>query len=500
MRRRLVIALFVGCVGVLPAHAAAAPLSLSVTQVGPQDGGGEPSIASGPEGNLYVSYPSSSGMSFFRSFDDGSSWNKGGIASTSSGDTAVNVDSSGAVYQANLNGDGTLQGDVFKSFDFGATWPQRGTSVDQQDATSNPFLVDRQWTDAYIPPGKTTNNAEVYMEYHDFGPSQVWVTASHDGGKTFGLPTDVAAASPQSAAYTFCNSIPGGVKVVQSGPHAGRIYTAWLAGDPVTNPATGCNLTQLDTFHTIWIAWSDDQGSTWTSQLVFDGGIGHDASALFADLTLDNAGNPYIAFGDNLTDEWDMWVTASFDGGKTWNGKSDGTGRPYKVNTDSGTHFFPAIAVGDPGHVDVAWIGTPTKIATLPYGKPSPGGGAGANWYLYAAQSLDLAGGSPHWTQTKVTPDPIHVGDVCTLGIFCVSPDSNRDLLDFIDLAVDPAGAAHVSFTQDTPKATGIYAANQTGGHSVLGPPATSRTLRAHYIRRHDRNHGARARRARKHD
>ena len=42
-------------------------------------------------------------------------WNKGGLASTSSGDTAVNVDSSGAVYQANLNGDGTLQGQLSHS-------------------------------------------------------------------------------------------------------------------------------------------------------------------------------------------------------------------------------------------------------------------------------------------------------------------------------------------------------------------------------------------------
>jgi hypothetical protein len=453
----------------IPASAAAAPMTLSVKQVGPQDGGGEPSIASGPEGNLYVSYPSSSGMDFYRSFTHGKKWLKGGIAQTSSGDTAVNVDSSGAVYQSNLNGDGDLQGDVFKSFDFGATWPQRGTSADGQDATSQPLLVDREWTDAWIPPGKTTNDADVYMEYHDFGPSQVWVTASHDGGKTFGLPVDVAAASPQSEAYTFCNSIPGGLKIAQSGPHAGRIYAAWLAGDPATNPATGCNLTQLDTFHTIWIAWSDDKGATWTSQLVFDGGIGHDASGLFADLTLDNAGNPYLAFADNLGDEWDMWVEASFDGGTTWNGKSDGSGQPYKVNSDTGTHFFPAIAAGAPGRVDVAWIRTPAKISTLPYGKPAPGGGDGDSWYVYAAQSLDLNRGTPHWAQTQITPKPIHVGDVCTLGIFCVFPNSNRDLLDFIDIAVDPAGLAHVAYTQDTTP-TGIFSANQSGGPTVLAP------------------------------
>jgi hypothetical protein len=443
------------------------PIGASVVKVSPKNGGGEPSIAVGPEGNEYVSFPGDPGMSFFRSFDGGTSWTPGAIADASSGDTSLNVDSSGAVYQGNLNGN--LQGDVYKSFDAGATWPQKGTSVDGMDSTSQPFLVDRPWTDAYIPAGKTTNEARVYDEYHDFGPSQVWVTSSTDGGKTFGTPTDVAAASPQAEAATFCNSIPGGVKVVQSGPHAGRVYAAWLAADLPTNVATGCNLTQLNTFHSAWIAWSDDGGASWTAHPVFDGGFGHDASALFADLTLDDRGNPYVAFGDNLTGEWDMYVEASFDGGTTWNGKSDGTGAPYQVNSDTGTHFFPAIAAGDPGKVDVAYIGTPTRIGTLPYGKPSPGGGAGASWYLYEAQSLNVASGKPTWAVSKVTPDPIHVGDVCTLGLFCaVFPDANRSLLDFIDLAIDGGGKAHAAFTQDTDQNNGIYVANQKSGKPVV--------------------------------
>jgi hypothetical protein len=451
-----------------PPIAQAAGVGASVVKVGPKNGGGEPSIAVGPEGNQYVSYPSDDGMSFYRSFTGGRTWIAGGIADPSSGDTTVNVDRSGAVYQGNL--DGNLQGDVWKSFDAGASWPQKGIGYDGQDASGQPFFVDRPWTDAYIPPGKTTRRARVYLEYHDFAPSQVWVNVSKDGGNTFGTPTDIVASSPEAQAATFCNSIPGGVKVAQSGPHAGRVYAAWLAADLPSNAATGCNLTQLDTFHSVWIAWSDDQGSTWTAHPVYDGGFGHDASALFADLTLDNHGNPYVAFGDNLGDEWDVYVEASFDGGKTWNGKSDGTGKPYKVNADTGTHFFPAIAAGDPGKVDVAYIRTPKKIATLPYGKPAPGGGEGARWYLYVAQSLNLASGSPTWTVSKLTPNLIHRGDVCTLGLFCaVFPTANRSLLDFIDTAIDGNGRMHASFTQDTDQSNGIYVANQASGPTVLG-------------------------------
>ena len=76
---------------------------------------------------------------------------------------------------------GNLQGDVWKSFDQGGSWPQRGTSLDGQDSTSSPFLVDREWTDAYIPRGKTTKQARVYIGYHDFGPSIIWVNVSKDG-------------------------------------------------------------------------------------------------------------------------------------------------------------------------------------------------------------------------------------------------------------------------------------------------------------------------------
>jgi hypothetical protein len=454
--------------------------SLSITQVGPKRAGGEPSIASGPDGKLFVSYPGS-GMNFFRSSDAGRTWTEGANeADTQSGDTSVNVDSTGAVYQSNLNGinldPDALQGVVYKSTDLGDHWTKGGGFVNDSNSTNQPFFVDRQWADAYVPPGKTTGQGLVYFTYHDWGPNQIWVNVSTDGGKTFGIPQDVIT-SPQAQADSFCDTIPGGIKVVQSGPHAGRVYVAWLAASAPTDEVTGCNVTQLDTFHSVWLAVSDDRGATWTDRLIFDGGFGHDASGLFADFTLDDQGNPYVAFADNLSGEWDMYVMASFDGGVTWNGRSDGTGVPYKVNADTGTHFFPAIAVGDPGRVDVAYIRTPAVIPVNPYGKPSPGGGDGDSWYVYMAQSTNVRAGSPTWNVVQAAPGTIHVGDVCTLGIFCIDSTTglpltgaNRSLLDFIDIAVDPRGFAHAAYTADRPLPAGpngIFSANQVSGTSV---------------------------------
>jgi hypothetical protein len=483
IRRRLSVVVIAAVLLMAPTVAqAAVPTrppgpTFGVAKVGPQDGGGEPSIASANTGELYVTYPASSGTPFFRSKDGGRSWTKGATADSASGDDCMTTDQSGALYLCNLAGNNDkapLQSDVYKSTNDGGSWAQAAGVLPGVGASSQPFATDRPWADAYVPRGATTSRALAALMYHDFVPSQIWVNISTDGGKTFGAPTDVIAGSPEAQAYTFCNSVPAGTKIEKSGPHPGRIYVAWIAPDAPSSLATGCNFTMLDTFHTLWVAWSDDAGSTWTTQMAFDGGLGHDASTPFAAFTLDDQGNPYIAFADNLGREYDMYVVASFDGGKTWEGGNGplgslaGAGKPFKVNSDSGTHFFPTIAAGDPGHVDVAYLATPATISTLPNGKAAPGGGAGDSWYLEAAQTLNLRAAHPTWSVSRATPRPVHVGDICNLGIFCVGPSSNRDLLDFISVAVDPrTGLMHIAYTNDNATHE-IDAANQVGGSSVL--------------------------------
>jgi hypothetical protein len=454
--------------------AGSAPRAIfSISLVGPQTiSGGEPSIAVGPEGFLYVSYPTDDGVFFFRSQDDGKTWKPGPVVDENAGDTTVNVDRSGAVYQSNLRNiqanPGLLQADVYKSFNHGRSWPQKGMVPGADNSSNSPLFVDRQWVDVYQPPGKSTNQARVYLTYHDFVPSQIWVNTSKDGGRTFSEQVD-AISSPEAQASSFCNTIPGGLRVAQRGPHAGRVYVAWITADVITNAATGCNYTQLNTFYRVWVAWSDDEGSTWTDQLVYDGGLGHDTSALFADLTLDRLGNPYLAFSVNPVDQWDVYVMASFDGGKTWNGKSDGSGPPIRVTRTKGTHIFPAITAGDPGKVDVTWIETRTVIPTLPYGKAFPGGDPNATWRVFMGQSLNLRAKTPKWTTVPVT-GIIHTGDVCTLGLFCAAAGpigADRTLLDFIDVEADARGKARIAYTDSRGPDEGIYVASQRTGSRI---------------------------------
>jgi hypothetical protein len=513
-----IIAAAVGVTTGAPVAVLAAPApTYSVANVGAY--GGEPSIVSDRLGRLYDTTPSG-GTIAYTSTDHGTTWQQVTTADPNSGDDCLATDQANAVYLCNLAGTpgvAPLQADVWKSVDHGTTWSHGAGFLPPVvcGTSCSPFGVDRDWVAASIlQPGAGTANAEVVLMYHDFyGPSQIWVNISHDGGQTFGPPQDVLlspAFTPGAIAgtvvaqgYTMCNTVPAGVAIAPPGtPHAGRIFVAWIAADPAQN-GSGCNITMLQAFHTLWVAWSDDNGLTWTPQQAFDAGLGHDASTPFVGFTLDKQGNPYFGFAINLnanpatcsaesaagtvqTDsscEYDMYVVWSNNGGTTWDGGGGlipgSAAKPYRVNppSETGTHFFPAIAAGAPGQVDVAYLRTTEILPTDAFGKANPGGCAGpitgnpptyppaCQWNLYAAQSLNLTAspGQATWATTQVTTTPMHIGDICNLGIACIPRISNRHLLDFITETVDPQGCAHIAFADDN-TVNKLRAANQTSG------------------------------------
>jgi hypothetical protein len=493
----------------------ASPPGYQVANVGAY--GGEPSIASDSAGHLYVTTPQGGTLTYLSS-DRGKTWQQVTTADANSGDDCLATDQSGAVYLCNLAGSegvAPLQADVWKSVNQGASWTHGEGALPQSGTSSSPFGVDRDWVAASILSGKSTSKAEVVLMYHDFyGPSQIWVNISHDGGATFGAPIDVLSApavtpgviagTVVAQGYTLCNTVPAGVGIVPPGkPHAGRIIVGWIAADLPQN-ATGCNVTMAEAFHTIWISYSDDGGTTWTPQQAFDAGIGHDTSTPFVAFTLDRQGNPYFGYTANASSnpatcsaestagtvqsdsscEYDTYVVWSSDSGATWDGGGGLIGgsaaAAYRVNppSETGTHFFPAIVAGNPGQVDVAYLRAPQILPTDPFGKADPGGCGGPDatgnpstyppactWNLYAAQSLNLSKGvsGATWAISQITTTPMHVGDICNLGIFCVAPASNRNLLDFIQVAIDNHGCAHIAYPDDN-TVNLIRAANQTSG------------------------------------
>jgi hypothetical protein len=83
---------------------------------------------------------------------------------------------------------------------------------------------------------------------------------------------------------------------------------------------------------------------------------------------------------------------------------------------------------------------------------------------LLQSANLTLSPAQATFTTTQATTTPVHVGDICNLGIFCLAPTSNRNLLDFNSETIDPTtGCAHIAFADDN-TVNMLRVANQTTG------------------------------------
>jgi hypothetical protein len=99
-------------------------------------------------------------------------------------------------------------------------------------------------------------------------------------------------------------------------------------------------------------------------------------------------------------------------------------------------------------------------------------------WNVYLAQSTNALSSHPSFMQVKANSAATHYGRICTNGIVCGSSD--RSLLDFISVAVDCRGLAHIAYggntkQQEAAGQTFVHVANQAGG-TALAPPAPCST------------------------
>src|SRR5947208_15637517 len=91
----------------------------------------------------------------------------------------------------------------------------------------------------------------LFGPYHDFSASQINVTASNDGGQTFGPSVDVLAQNGIAETQSFCNTVPSGIDV---DPETDEVYVKWITADPDANTTQGCNINQIESSHEVGIA------------------------------------------------------------------------------------------------------------------------------------------------------------------------------------------------------------------------------------------------------
>jgi hypothetical protein len=461
----------------------------------------EPATIVGKDGTRYVAYQG--GSNLMESGDGGRSWKRvdapnvvqrhltgtGCVSRADAGDVDLAIDQTGRMYFATLqqavdvgtNGAGVgFQVGIVHSDDHFKDATTSGTCAGHQ-----PFMIDREWLAAYTPPGQTADHSRAYVAYHDFGPDTMWVNSSADGGKTWGTPVNIITAA-DAINNSFCDTVPASIAV---DPRNGWVYVAWTAGpNAAFNAATGCNETQGTVFNNFYVALSKDNGATWTQTLAFSGQGPTDAnpldmSEIFGSMVLDRQGGVYIAFPAFLNGEFGAYYAYSkapgADGKLTFS-------KPVKVNgPDVHSAYFVRAIAGDEGRAAITFVGTPAKnvVATpsnkqtysgadakLPNCRPEVGTEVhgvrfpgkpcmlpkDSPWFIYVAQTSDGTSASPTFQVTRLRNDPMHIGDICTLGIFCLT-DDNRDLADTNDIKLDATGGIQVAYTYETPDSTRTY-------------------------------------------
>jgi hypothetical protein len=207
----------------------------------------------------------------------------------------------------------------------------------------------------------------------------------------------------------------------------------------------------------------------------------------FSPMAIDSTGNLYVAWSQSPVDSTgnnngpsSIFLATSTNGGATWSS-------PINVSTQVAglqTNLFPAIAAGSSGRVDIVWYGTPT-LGNCPNQPCGPTAINGV-WNVYMAQTLNAVttagtpNTSPSFTSTKISEYSNHFGAICTFGIACSTGGGDRGLLDFIQVQMDPSGAANVvwadaantDFNGGTSSAV-IAFAQQVGGPGLFGSSIT---------------------------
>ena len=185
---------------------------------------------------------------------------------------------------------------------------------------------------------------------------------------------------------------------------------------------------------------------------------GDNADKIFPTISVDGAGQVHVMVPVRFNDDPEgfaatgqenpattaLLLVTSPDGGSHWT-------PPFRLHPAvKGSEFFPWIAAGSAGVLDAVYYASRTRKPNDP----------SSRWFIAFSQVrgavAEVVGDRAKYTQTPqvsntlLDPQTVHVGGICTFGIFCL-PGTNRNLADSIAVALDPAGGANATYTVDAP-------------------------------------------------
>jgi hypothetical protein len=504
MRTRplVIAAVLTGLVGTsfVASAASRTPLPAWTPPLSLAGGGAEPSIKVAPDGRsaAYVSAPAALGSNFWRVDQvrnaDGSYSMRSSAAQqpdlgTGGGDSEISVGTTKdpATGCAPIAYSGLHNIDLLDNFTTAmSTDCGRTFSTPNLYATQN-TLTDRQWQ---VFDGSQTN----HLLYHKVDTGQIVDSVSYDGGKTYvtlGTPAGALGVVDPAHSYTLQNVKIGNVVV---DPHRATGSTYPLNGEKVhtlyavfngVRDASDAAAAQVDAnvpgqnydhLNSVYVGRSDDGGLTWTDTRAYttNSESRKELDLIFPVVSVDAKGNVYAAW----TDGNQVQYVVSTDGAQHWSA-------PYVINpgeagarkTGGTADIFPWIAAGGAGNLDVVWYHA-SGGDTTGYRQVGTKDTAWTVAFTQLTGAAARAGARPHpkvaSSSLAITP-VLHRGNVCNNGTTCLvdaqaGNGGDRTLLDFFQVAIDPAGRANIAYADDAsqPGTSTVKYTRQNTGRSVL--------------------------------
>ena len=300
------------------------------------------------------------------------------------------------------------------STDHGDSFP----TTRQFAVTAGGTGVDRQWITTVDAPGIMAGPVDSY-ELRAIYAYHIPAVGEYVSG------IDTAGLVHPGLIPGFANVGQSGPNRVDttSGPGRGWLYQGYRQFEPAGVSVATAPLNGFET------------ATNWHQTV-----ISPDTADSFPWLTLDTAGNAYMA--------WDVGGVAWYSYSRISDPANDPAvgGIPgskwspqIRISPPSmGSVQFTEIVAGDPGRLGVAYLGTPSfegDSGTVPPGVT-------ANWYTVAAittNALDPAG-HPSFTTGVVSDRVMHQGPICHFGTTCEAELLDRSLADMIDIDMDSDG------------------------------------------------------------
>lgn len=381
-----------------PAAEAPRPFARTLAAIDPAGGHGEPSFGVAPDGTLFANGEGGQGGAVYRSVDNGTTWERVAtpVEPLLNADPDLAVDKDGTVWFSAL---WIGCSSVATSQDLGETW----TSTPA--ACTSP-VADRQ----YVIP---TEGGEAYLYAHQLPTFWQMGGKTTDYGRTW-VPTGPI-------------ELPDHHLILSEG-------TGW-GGGGFWNRATGSVFLTWTYFHDGplgsggWnpgFAVTRDGGTSW--EMGEAKGMG--GAQLGLGLVVgaaDEAGNVYLAWGEDDGGDVGIWLAASQDDGKTWTD-------PVRVDVGDASDVFPTLTAGAPGKVAVAYYENTEK------GNPSDVKGA---WNVTLAWTADAFAATPVFERANLTSSPVKEGPICISGTSCTG---DREFADYFQIHVLPDGRVGAIF------------------------------------------------------